>query len=62
MRWVVTELCGCIFFNDPTNFNSVFDQSANQSFQAPELIQGPGVLPKRRGKQVVKREGGGKYM
>ena len=24
----------------------------------PELIQGPGVLPKWGGKQVVKREGG----
>ena len=26
--------------------------------RAPELIQGPGVLPNRRGKQVVKRERG----
>ena len=26
--------------------------------KAPELIQGPGVLPNWGGKQVVKREGG----
>ena len=34
------------------------DKPPPPPFLSPELIQGPGVLPNRRGKQVVKRERG----
>ena len=38
--------------------SSAAQKKAEKASRPPELIQGPGVLPKRRGKQVVKRERG----